>query len=49
MKDLRGALVGKMLQLLWPPTKEWWPAKVTHVDIEKKNMRLIYGTGASFL
>jgi len=46
LQDVRPALVGARLQVLWPEDGRWWPGTVTALDARGRRATLLYETGA---
>ena len=45
-RDVRQALLGKHLLLLWPEDGRWWPGTVTALRVKERRATLLYDTGA---
>ena len=48
-RDVRPALLGKRLLLLWPEDGRWWPGTVTALRLRERRATLLYDTGARYL
>lgn len=46
--DVRPALLGKRLLLLWPEDGRWWPGTVTALRLRERRATLLYDTGARY-
>ena len=47
LSDVGPHLVGMHLFLLWPDDGSWWPALLTHLDLQQRRATLLYNTGAA--
>lgn len=46
MRDIRGSMRQRWLQLFWPDDGRWWPGQVLDVRPKERRISLLYKTGA---